>query len=580
MARVDTTQTLYFAGLGLGRGDRIKFVRSNADSCHSKWDMTRWVGGSQGTPTSPIPVWGRLHFPPVPGPLILCYRFMYAGKPWMSPSAYIMYPNIRINVVKFDKITPNGTAVNCTSDLTIEGRSFTGLGALTPAVTCGFGPDGQKMPATVVNDTHITCTSKQPRQVGDFPIRIDFGSYTFNDPYVFKQFKGFTHDVTEIHTVAPGAGSYQFTTWTVVRGIFEDFGQPRCRFGRWMGTGAVVHRINASYMYVECDKPPFSNSERFITDAYPVAFTPNAQCPPPGNMYPSSTLVGSGASFRTYNSQVNELLVRSGPSTSTTPLQIEGVGFVFPGDPSGVCRYKLDNGTAHGRSAFSNGDLPPAYERQPLTAISSTLLECPPPQLYGVGFYEVDMLQNGLEPADPTASGTALQFELYDLADVAPLSLQPAGGGRGEPATVTITGTGFRDMGAAPEKGIVCVFSANLTHFASGATNVPARLLSADRLICDMPASVAADPIVDNFGAHARKKSRSRFCFTSAPRPTLPPCYPIRLIVPPPALSPVCGRRRRSVCGDWHLAQRRARRHDLLCQGRVHHLRPPPAHLA
>ena len=388
----------------------------------------------------------------------------------------------------------------------VYGRSFTGLGALTPAVTCGFGPDGQRMPATVVNDTHITCTSKQPRQVGDFPIRIDFGSYTFNDPYVFKQFKGFTHDVTEIHTVAPGAGSYQFTTWTVVRGIFEDFGQPRCRFGRWMGTGATVHRINASYMYVECDKPPFSNSERFVFDAYPVAFTPNVQCPPPGNMYPSSALVGKGNSFRTYNSQVNELLVRASPATSTAPLQFTGEGFVYPGDSLGICRYTLDNGTAYGRPAFDNGLLDPASEDRPLVALSTTLIECQPPSLYGVGQYHVDVLQNG-GAIDPTASGVPLKFELYDLADVAPLDIVPRGGGIGEPATVTITGTGFRDLGNGG-LGLVCVISTNLTTFTDGAVSMPARLLASDTLICDIPAYKTATPITDAFGTHARKTLR------------------------------------------------------------------------
>ena len=61
---------------------------------------------------------------------------------------------------------------------------------------------------------------------------------------------------------------------------------------------------------------------------------------------------------------------------------------------------------------------------------------------------------------DPTASGTPLVFELYDLSEVAPLSIEPRGGPLGEEAVVTVTGTGFRDMGAG---GLVCVLSTNTT---------------------------------------------------------------------------------------------------------------------
>ena len=69
-----------------------------------------------------------------------------------------------------------------------------------------------------------------------------------------------------------------------------------------------------------------------------------------------------------------------------------------------------------------------------------------------------------------------------------------------------MTGTGFRDMGAAPEKGLVRVLSTN--HFDSGATIMPARLLSADRLVCDILPSVTADPIVDSFGARRASSGR------------------------------------------------------------------------
>ena len=127
-------------------------------------------------------------------------------------------------------------------------------------------------------------------------------------------------------------------------------------------------------------------------------------------------------------------------------------------------------------------------------------MQCPPPALYGVGDYQVELLQNG-GAVDPTASGTPITFELYDLMEVAPNGIEPRGGPIGEPATVTITGDGFRDMGGG---SLVCVLSTNLTDFSSGAVVMPARLLAPQKLLCDIPASVTAQPATDRFGARMR----------------------------------------------------------------------------
>ena len=90
------------------------------------------------------------------------------------------------------------------------------------------------------------------------------------------------------------------------------------------------------------------------------------------------------------------------------------------------------SGDAHGLSAFSNGDLPPPVETRPLVALSESLVQCAPPVLYGVGRYQVELLQNG-GAVDPTASGTPITFELYDLTEVFPTDIEPRGGPLGEP---------------------------------------------------------------------------------------------------------------------------------------------------
>ena len=119
-------------------------------------------------------------------------------------------------------------------------------------------------------------------------------------------------------------------------GVCEDYGQPRCRFGAWFGSyGTVVNRS-----FVICEKPPFPNTERFVESAYPVAFSPNAQCAPDHlPTAPSDAYVGRGDSFRTYNSQVNENLVPAGPLGDSLRLNLTGEGFMYPSDSMAICRF-------------------------------------------------------------------------------------------------------------------------------------------------------------------------------------------------------------------------------------------------
>ena len=106
-----------------------------------------------------------------------------------------------------------------------------------------------------MDDTLITCHTTVPSVKGDWPMRVDFGELVFNDPVVFPKFRAFDHADYSVASVTPGAGAYQFTTWTSVTGVFEDFGQPRCRFGSWMGTGGTV--VNNSYVALAACAPLF-----------------------------------------------------------------------------------------------------------------------------------------------------------------------------------------------------------------------------------------------------------------------------------------------------------------------------------
>ena len=112
---------------------------------------------------------------------------------------------------------------------------------------------------------------------------------------------------------------------------------PRCRFGSWYSSGATVH--NTTHM--TCDKPPFADTERYATGAYPVYFSPNGQCLPPtrwvysivpphlndtflvsqwgqtSTTQPTVTPSNDTAYFRTYNSQVRRHRRAEDPSMHT-----------------------------------------------------------------------------------------------------------------------------------------------------------------------------------------------------------------------------------------------------------------------
>ena len=531
-----------------------KWVIPQAPDCGTQYEVIPPVEILTYTVNGVTGLGARFGFPTWPGQLKLCYRFNYyppaSGCRQKScalhdTSGYMIFENIRLNVIEYDHVVPFGTAMGCSSVVTVRGRGFlAGGGGEVLPVTCGFdmGDHYQHTRATILNDTAISCATAAPTVVGTFPMRLDWGHHMFGlprgflsteHPDAFTSFVSFSHDVNMVTAVRPAAGPYQDTAAVDVYGSFVNYGQPGCRFGSWMGSWATW--INRTY--VRCEKPPFPATERGITGAYPVFFTGNAQCEPTGDPLPSDSLVGTGGSFRTYNAQIDGLSVNAGPDTSTTPLVVFGEGIVYPSVVGAVCRFTrthidLGSGWILMPPGLPSRD-PYGVLRTAALALGTSQLTCNPPAVPVARGnklrYEVETLQNGVS-IDPTNQGTPFTYDIYDMSSVVMTDLQPRAGPIGASALMTLSANGIVDYGNGQ---LSCVVTRNSTDVdsATGALIVPGRLLSPTQVLCELTSEMTMNEGTIAFGLSLNSGlpntvTHARYNFQSYSHPTLTAVIP------------------------------------------------------
>ena len=355
------------------------------------------------------------------GSLRLCYKFAFSGHPNVSPTPFLLFPRVRVALLRYDGVQPHGTATGCSANLTVRGAGFDALvtdnGLPVEAIRCSFtGLVGHTV-ATLVNDSMLHCMSSVPLVAGVYPMRVDIGELAAHLPDVSPTFGAFElAPIAIITSLLPAGGPYNLEWDVALEGQFQDWGAPRCRFGDWVGSAGTV--LDATHAV--CEKPRFPNDARHIVGAYPVAFSPNGQCFAPAS--------SAQASFITYNSQVNALTVSGAPATSSTRLQIEGKGFVLPAMAGGLCQFTRvatngatnDGNPTNGNPANGNpsygSQLPPAVmTTTTLEVASATLAHCPSPASRVAGAWRLQVLQNGLT-AEPALYSDPLLYE-YDLSD-------------------------------------------------------------------------------------------------------------------------------------------------------------------
>ena len=111
-------EAISFQGVNLADGDRAKWVRADATDCSSTNDATGWTYVTSGS--------ARFTFGSRAGtgPLVLCYKFRFGGVIPASP--YLLFPNIRVAVMRFDSVAPHAAGVACPTTVTVSGASESG----------------------------------------------------------------------------------------------------------------------------------------------------------------------------------------------------------------------------------------------------------------------------------------------------------------------------------------------------------------------------------------------------------------------------------------------------------------------
>ena len=397
------------------------------------------------------------------GRLMLCYKFSHAGLQ-AAPTPFVLFPNIRMAVIRYDSVLPRGTGVGCSSNLTVSGAGFSALvdgDSTTLMLRCSFMGLGSTN-ATLVNDSMLRCASAAPTAVGTYPMRVDVDSLTRHLPDTFPSFAAFepAESTVTAGSLMPAGGPYNLEWDISLTGLFEDWGAPRCRFGSWVGTSGTV--LNATHAI--CRKPRFPDIVRGVMGEYAVTFSPNGQC------FPTNINASNSAHFRTYNSQVDSLKVSGAPSTSTISLEIQGEGFVYPGFAGGICRF------SHSSRSETTSVLPVTTA---LETVSTTLIRCPTPASGVAGLWSVQVLQNGLS-VEPSLFGDPL-FETYDVTSVRVDAMVPQAIVLGVETTVTISGSGFANYG---DGQLVCRVSSS--------ANVAGVLVDSSCILCTFPGRTAS----------------------------------------------------------------------------------------
>lgn len=133
------------------------------------------------------------------GAFLLCYKFAYAqqmatrgSSSFASPTPYILFPSVRVAVIRYDSVEPLATGLGCVTNVTLRGRGFQTL-LRTPSlvdpsagIRCTFGggvryAGGTSTLATIADDSTIRCKSGRGSAAGLYPLRIDVTS-TSNAP--------------------------------------------------------------------------------------------------------------------------------------------------------------------------------------------------------------------------------------------------------------------------------------------------------------------------------------------------------------------------------------------------------------
>ena len=315
-------------------------------------DFARWVNASAGCDDhkgySVVGSSGASSFAPLEeGMYYLCYKWRFQASEFISTvSAFTPFPDVRMLVMRYDEITPYGTAPGCVSRVTITGSGFVDLfpaenaSTISTCIWDGLGSNGTAVTTQVTSktDTTMVCETPSP-SVADLGKRLKVWVLTDIPLYatellamVSSSFVIFDANTTRLDTPWPQAAPYNLDPSIALTGYFDFYGAIACRMnGQWVGELGAY--INSSM--VVCPKPLVPDTYRAdMPTAYSLEYSANGQCF--AGIYPDANV-----SFGVYNALLTGLTLAGVPEGTGVSLELTGEGFIS--FPASTCTFQLQD---------------------------------------------------------------------------------------------------------------------------------------------------------------------------------------------------------------------------------------------
>lgn len=286
VARVGTPARIMLSGVNMRVADTLMWVPADdPDGCDS---ANRTVTAATVLADDLVSMASTATFH-APGIFVLCYRWAHTRYLPFERQADIRAAASLMP----QRPLPFGTAVGCSSTLTIQGVGFNLFGSLLPTrVLCTWGPLYDSTTPSVRNDTTIACATPSPSTLEPrkLPLHLLVYPATLSSAEALGEIPVYDIDVFDLNLVRPAAlypagSAFNYEMGVTLSGAgLYDYGTPRCKFNGFVGG---VGEASADGGHVNCSKPGFPNEQRDQLGPVPVLYAPNGQvCVPPNRSPP------------------------------------------------------------------------------------------------------------------------------------------------------------------------------------------------------------------------------------------------------------------------------------------------------
>ena len=428
---------LTFTGVGVGAGDEAVWVGGSAPEAAAACAAASAGSTVGGGARAVVQAGGGASFSigEVSAGLRLCYRFARAGSAVAfrlvdSVSLSATLPSDPFASATITRLVPTGAALGRATSVTVFGSGFGAQAIAKVAILrCALG-SGERVPVVSVSVGQIVCALPALLTVGAMPLSLvaeelsDVTGLPREPIVVSNDFAVYDSALIFASAIAP-AGVPQGAAGALVTvrgGGLVDYGALAVRF-----------KLASGDRDVSATMPDQGGGE--VVCAAPVV-SPNEQSPqavPIEVALDGQAFVPTGLALTFYTAAVRTGVPLGAPLGAQSALTLTGSGFVdLPGGPS--CVYAAADGSA----VISVGAA--------FVSASSVVCSAPGAATASDGAYTVSLSLNRLDLVP--AFFESASFYLYDARLITVAALSPPGGPVTGGTALTLTGTGFRALGA------------------------------------------------------------------------------------------------------------------------------------